>query len=57
MDIFEGTRHSFTVEHESESDFLLRGAPSITRYCNHASVVAYTLKFQIFGKLVKVANK
>ena len=49
--------HSFTVDHESGSDFLLRGAqehlPLHDIY--HALVGAYTVKVQIFGKSVKVA--
>ena len=56
--IFVGIRHSFTGDHESESDFLLRGSPSITRFIViMPQLSGHTFQVQISGKLVKVTNK
>ena len=58
MDIFVQCRHSFTVDHESGSDFILREhLPLHDIYCDHVSVRAYTFEVLIFGKLVKPASQ
>ena len=49
--------HCHTFSHNYTTSFFFDGSTfHYMIYCNHAAVGAYTVKVQIFGKLVKVAN-